>query len=136
METLILHTRQRLQQESDLGEYGAAAVQRALRQRRLRNAPPPGWYLPEVAADRTELDQIDIVEGLKIKDGPLVEVLNAVSLHGGLVASWPQTASVTARGVQKALLHIGGVGGCPGMPNLTRTRCSKGPTTIPISSDA
>jgi hypothetical protein len=56
-----------------------------------------------VAAGRAELDQVDIVEGLKIKDGPLVEVVNAVSLHGGLVASWPQAASVTAPAVQKAL---------------------------------
>ena len=36
-----------------------------------------------------ELDCIDVVEGLVIKGGPHVEVLNAVSLHGGLVASWP-----------------------------------------------
>ena len=129
MEGLILQTRQELRQESDLGEYGAVAVHRALQQRGVRplptirtigrifdrrgqldarrrlrrQAPPPGWYLPEVAAGRAELDQVDIVEGLKIKDGPLVEVVNAVSLHGGLVASWPQAASVTAPAVQKAL---------------------------------
>jgi len=130
LERRILQTRQTLQQDSALGEYGAVAVQHALRQERLRNipsirtigrvferhglldgrhrprrkAPPPGWYLPEVTAARMELDQIDLIEGLKIKEGPLVEVLNIVSLHGGLVASWPQVASVTAHGVQKALL--------------------------------
>lgn len=130
METLILQTRQELREESDLGEYGAVAVHRALQKRRMRSvpsirtigriferhglldarrrprrkAPPPGWYLPEVAAGWAEVDQVDIVEGLKIKDGPLVEVLNTVSLHGGLVASWPQAASVTARSVQKALI--------------------------------
>ena len=130
METLIVQIRQELREESDLGEYGAVAVHRALQKRRVRNlpsirtigriferhglldarrrprrkAPPPGWYLPDVAAGRAEVDQVDVVEGLKIKDGPLVEVLNMVSLHGGLVASWPQAASVTARSVQKALI--------------------------------
>ncbi len=129
-EALILRTRAELRQESDLGEFGAIVVHRTLLKRGVRNvpsirtigrvferygvldgqrrirrkAPPPGWYLPDVAAGRAELDQVDIVEGLKIKDGPLVEVLNAVSLHGGLVASWPQAASVTARSVQKALI--------------------------------
>jgi hypothetical protein len=44
--------------------------------------------MPEVAAAKTELDSIDIVEGLVLKDSPQVEVFNAVSLHGGLVASW------------------------------------------------
>ncbi len=153
METLILQTRQHLQRESDLGEYGAAAVQRALRQRRLRNvpsirtigrvferhglldarrrtrrnAPPLGWYLPDVAADQTELDQIDIVEGLKIKNGPLVEVLNAVSLHGGLVASWPQTASVTARGVQKALIEHWRRWGLPGYAQFDNDTVFQGP---------
>jgi hypothetical protein len=42
------------------------------------------------------LDSFDIVEGLVIKDGPEVEVLNGVSLHGGLVVSWPTAAPVTA----------------------------------------
>ena len=157
METLILQTRQHLQQESNLGEYGATAVQRALRQRRLRNvpsirtigrvferhglldtrrrtrrkAPPPGWYLPDVAADRTELDQIDLVEGLKIKDGPLVEVLNAVSLHGGLVASWPQTASVTARGVQKALIEHWRCWGVPADAQFDNDTVFQGPHHYP-----
>jgi hypothetical protein len=49
-----------------------------------------------VAGARAELDSFDIVEGLVIKDGPQVEVLNGVSLHGGLVASWPTAAPVTA----------------------------------------
>ena len=58
--------------------------------------PPRGWYLPDVASKRRELDSFDIVEGLVIKDGPQVEVLNGVSLHGGLVVSWPMVATVTA----------------------------------------
>ena len=130
MEALVLQTRQELRQESELGEFGALAVHRTLHQRGVGNlpsirtlgrifdrrglldgggrirrpAPPVGWYLPALAAGQVELDQVDLVEGLKIKEGPLVEVLNLVSLHGGLVASWPQVAAVTARAVQTALI--------------------------------
>jgi hypothetical protein len=36
-------------------------------QRRVRRLPPPrGWYLPEVAQDRAELDSFDIIEGLAL----------------------------------------------------------------------
>jgi putative transposase len=64
---------------------------------RTRRPPPPrGWYLPDVAAAKAELDSFDIVEGLVIKDGPEIEVLNGVSLHGGLVVSWPTVSPVTA----------------------------------------
>ena len=66
------------------------------RQRTRRPAPPRGWYLPDVATARAELDSFDVVEGLVIKDGPEVEVLNGVSLHGGLVVSWPRETAVTA----------------------------------------
>src|SRR3984893_17954300 len=65
--------------------------------KRTRRPPPPtGWYLPDVAAGRAELDSIDIVERLAIKDGPHVEVLTAVSLRGGLPASWPVESPVTS----------------------------------------
>jgi hypothetical protein len=66
------------------------------RHRTRRPAPPRGWYLPDVAAARAELDSFDVVEGLVIKDGPEIEVLNGVSLHGGLVVSWPTATAVTA----------------------------------------
>lgn len=74
------------------------------RHRTRRPAPPSGWYLPDVAAGRAELDSFDVVEGLVIKDGPQVEVLNGVSLHGGLVASWPVADAVTARFVTGVLI--------------------------------
>src|SRR5262249_15517449 len=123
LEDLILEMRSRLKSESELGFFGAEAVLAALRARggdprpaertvyrilrrrgvldgrhRVRRPPPPpGWYLPQVARRRRELDSVDVVEGLVIKGGPRVEVLNAVALHGGLVASWPQGESVTAK---------------------------------------
>ena len=121
MEDWVLAVRRELAQ-SDLGAIGAEPIRQALlaqgvaavpsvrtinrilarrgaldRRHRTRRPPPPtGWYLPDVAAARAELDSFDIVEGLVIKNGPEVEVLNGVSLHGGLVASWPTAAPVTA----------------------------------------
>ena len=121
LEDQVLSIRSELA-HGDLGSVGAQAIREALRhrrvsplpsirtinrilarrgaldgQRRTRRPPPPrGWYLPEVAGARAELDSFDIVEGLVIKDGPEVEVLNGVSLHGGLVVSWPSAAPVTA----------------------------------------
>lgn len=115
LEELVLQLRRELRDTSDLGEYGAPAIHREMigrgdpsipsertigrildrrgaldgRRRVRRPAPPPGWYLPEVAAGRAELDSFDIVEGLVIKGGIEVEVLNGTSLHGGLVVSCP-----------------------------------------------
>ena len=129
LEDLVLRARRELA-HSDLGAVGAEPIRQSLlgqgvagvpslrtinrilgrrgaldgRTRTRRPAPPRGWYLPEVAAAGAELDSIDIVEGLVIKDGPQVEVLNAVSLHGGLVASWPVPAPVTAALTVQALV--------------------------------
>jgi transposase len=140
IEELVLTLRRELAETSDLGSHGAEAIQQALRARgleavpsirtigrilerrgaldsrkRVRRPPPPrGWYLPEVASRAVELDSFDVVEGLVIKDGPQVEVLNGVSLHGGLVASWPMAASVTAKAVTEALVEHWRVCGLPG----------------------
>src|SRR5262249_10643862 len=120
LEDLVLRLRRELA-DSDLGAQGAAPIRAALleggaaqvpsertinrilgrrgaldgKARTRRPAPPRGWYLPDLAAGKAELDSIDIVEGLVIKGGPQVEALNCVSLHDGLVASWPRPAPVT-----------------------------------------
>jgi putative transposase len=125
---------------SDLGFHGAEAIHEALegrkveplpsvrtinrilerrgaldgRRRLRRPAPPPGWHLPEVASKRRELDSFDVVEGLVIKGGPQVEVLNGISLHGGLAASWPVEASVTAKLVVESLIEHWRASGLPG----------------------
>ena len=114
-EDLVLSLRNQLRTQSDLGEFGAAVIRSEWLRQKLANppsvrtigrilerrgaldgqkrvrrpAPPMGWYLPEVASACCELDSFDIVEGLVIEGGTEVRVLNGVSLHGGLVASWP-----------------------------------------------
>jgi hypothetical protein len=71
--------------------------------RRRKPPPPRGWYLPDLAAGRAELDNFDIVEALAVAGGPAMQALNAVSLHGGLTESWPVPAPVTAKFTVKAL---------------------------------
>jgi hypothetical protein len=130
VEDLVLMLRRELRERSALGEYGARAIRGELVARRhatvpslrtigrilerrgaldggrriRRNPPPPGWYLPEVAAGRAELDSFDIVEGLALEGGRRIEVLNAVSLHGGLPGAWPQRL-VSAKSTVAALLQ-------------------------------
>lgn len=114
VEQRIAELRKTLREDSVLGEYGAHAIQAELRPelsgvpsiatinralsrqglqdgaRRIRRPPPPkGWYLPALATGEAELDSFDLIEELKIADGPVVWILNGTSLHGGLVDSWP-----------------------------------------------
>lgn len=117
VEKRIIDVRLLLAKQSDLGEYGAQAIRnnllgqpdfqqqlvpsvatinRILQRkglfdagRRVRRKPPsPGWYLPEVAARRAEIDETDFVEGLYLEGGQELCVLNLISLHGGCCASW------------------------------------------------
>jgi hypothetical protein len=139
LEDLVLQIRRELA-EGDRGAVGAAFIRQELqqrgasplpslrssnrllarrgaldgRQRTRRRAPPRGWYLPDVAAAQVELDSFDIVEGLVIKDGPQVEVLNGVSLHGGLVASWPVQTPVSTDVTLAALEEHWRAVGLPG----------------------
>ena len=55
-----------------------------------------------------------MVEGLVIQGGPQVEVLNGISLHGGLAASWPMEASLTAKLVVASLIEHWRAFGLPG----------------------
>src|SRR5512144_2503293 len=157
LEDAVLEVRGQLQAESDLGFVGAEAILEALRARgieappaertiyrilrrrgaldgrsRGRRPPPPrGWYLPEVARRSRELDSVDVVEGLVIKGGPQVEVLNAVSLHGGLVASWPRGESVTAKFVVDCLLEHWRQFGLPGYAQFDNDTIFQGPHVYP-----
>ena len=115
LERQVLDTRRMLREHSILGEFGAPAIVAALREtgasapstatvgrilkrhgqtdatRRLRRpAPPPGWHLPAVASGAAELDSADVIEDLKLKDGPLFSILTAISLHGRTADAWPR----------------------------------------------
>jgi hypothetical protein len=124
----VVRLRRQLLEESTLGEHGREAIQRELRTRgleapsvrtidrildrhglldgkaRVRRPPPPrGWYLPRLAAGHCELDSFDVIEDLKIADGPLLEVLTGVSLHGGLALALPRQ-NIVSRTVEEALV--------------------------------
>ena len=139
VENSVLVVRRELKETSDLGEYGALAIHRELaarghvavpsvrtigrilerrgaldgRRRLRRPPPPPGWYLPDCGEGRAELDSFDIIEGLTLEGGLRLEVLNVVSLHGGLPGSWPQPL-VTAKTAVEALLEHWRQFGLPG----------------------
>jgi hypothetical protein len=131
LEEMILGIRENLRTHSALGEFGALAVRAELvrrlvpsapsvrtigrillrrgaldgRRRIRRAAPPPGWHLPRVVAGMAELDSFDIVEDLIIEGRGGVQILNCVSLHGGLAESWPR-AGITAKiAVESVLDH-------------------------------
>src|SRR5512142_1675244 len=157
IEAQVLAARRALEQSSDLGFHGAEAIHQVLSARkveglptvrtigrilrrcgvldgqaRVRRRPPPsGWYLPEVAARRQELDCIDVVEGLVIKDGPQIEVLNGISLHGGLAVSWPRGSSITARFVVACLIEHWKAVGLPGYCQFDNDTIFQGPHAHP-----
>jgi hypothetical protein len=157
IEDPVLTVRKELGQCSDLGFHGAEAIHEALKARKVeslpavrtinrilerrgaldgrrrirRPPPPPGWHLPEVASKRRELDSFDVVEGWVIKDGPQIEVLNGVSLYGGLAASWPREASVTAKVVVASRIAHWRAFGLPGYAQFDNDTIVQGPHAHP-----
>lgn len=136
VEDRVLDARRWLRQTSDLGEFGARAIHQRLRdqgshtvpslrtigrillrrgaldgRRRVRRpAPPPGWYLPDLAQHAVELDAFDVVEDLVLPDEKEVQVFTAVSLHGRLVQAWPRSSIVTTTVLDALLEHWRAVG--------------------------
>lgn len=100
-------------------------------------APPRGWYLPDVACGQAELDSFDLVEGLNIEDGPLwadagpIEVLNGVSLHGGLVGSWPREAAIRATDIVDHLVEHWRTHGLPAYAQFDNGTVFHGPHIHP-----
>ena len=131
VERLVIRVRSELKDKSILGEYGAEAIKRELlargkvdipavrtigrilerrgvldaRHRRRHPPPPAGWYLPEVGKRSCELDSFDVIEGLVIEGGINIEVLNAISLHGGLIGSWADRTIFARTAVQAMIEH-------------------------------
>jgi hypothetical protein len=156
LERQILALRDELRQDSVLGEYGAAAIRRALqveggapppstrtsgrvlarhgrvdrRQRLRRPPPPPGWHLPEVAARSAEVDLFDVLEDLKLASGPRVDVLTGLSLHGSLCAAWPLRSASTGRILPCLMAHWQTVG-CPAYAQFDNDTRFQGPHQHP-----
>lgn len=57
--------------------------------RRRNVAPPPGWYLPDVAEGCADIDAFDVIEDLVIEGKGRIDVLTAVTLWGPQVQAWP-----------------------------------------------
>lgn len=155
VEQRIVEPRRGLREDSVLGEYGARAIQAALQAemrkapseatinrvlsrrglqdgaRRIRRpAPPPGWYLPEVAAGHAELDCFDFIEDLKIAEGPLVDALTAKSLHGALPDAWI-LGRRSARGTGPRLLRRWQREGAPGYAQFDNDTVFQGAHQFP-----
>lgn len=156
MEQHVLRLRKQLQAKSDLGEYGAAAIHRELlalgkmnvpsvrtigrilyrngaldgRRRIRREAPPPGWYLPEVASGRRDVDSFDIVEDLVIRGGQDVNILTGISLHGGLCGAWPR-AQITAKTTVEVLIKHWREQGLPAYAKFDNDTVFHGPHVWP-----
>lgn len=129
VEQCVLAIRKDLKKNSPLGEHGADAVRNEMqrlgcvclpsrasinrvferngafdgRKRKRLEAPPPGWYLPDVAAGNVELDQFDHIEDLCLEGGRILHVLNGISLHGGLVYSKPISRMTSENTVQNLI---------------------------------
>ena len=129
VEQCVLNLRKQLKENSALGEHGADAILREMKQhdcpvlpsratvnrilkrhgeldgpqRKRFKAPPKGWYLKPLAKKIAELDQFDYVEDLCIEGGNIFQVLNSISLHGGLVGSWPMMRMTSENTVKKMI---------------------------------
>lgn len=151
-ELVVLEVRKWLVENSPLGEHGADAILREMknrgykrlpsratinrilarhdaleaRQRRRYSSPPPGWYLKPVRRGIAELDQFDYVEDLTILGGTNVEVFNAISLHGGLAGSWPMSRMSAENTVQK-LIAFWKQYGCPDFAQFDNSTVFQGP---------
>ena len=134
----VLAWRRELRQ-GDLGFIGAQAIHDALRAqrpkgpwpsrrtigrilkahgaldgvRRVRRAsPPPGWYLPDVAAGTAELDAFDVIEDLPLEAGPRLDVFTTRALWGSVCGAWV-SAVLRARWLCERLETHWRQHGCP-----------------------
>jgi transposase-like protein len=127
-EAIVLRVREDLS-ASDLGDAGSDAIRACMLaggrahipsvrtigrilqrrgvldgRRRIRRPPPPiGWYLPEVAVGSAEVDSFDTIEGLVLRGGIEIQVLNGISVQGALTSCWPRL-SINAASVVELLM--------------------------------
>ena len=122
--------RAELEQLSDLGFHGADAIHEALKSRKVQP-------LPSVRTINRILERRGVLDGRhRIRrpappPGPQVEVLNGISLHGGLAASFPVEASVTAKFVVASLIDHWRAFGLPGYAQFDNDTIFQGPHAHP-----
>ena len=149
----MLTLRVELKDQSDLGEFGARAIRDALKARGTRAAPLGADHRPHPRAargpGRPQADPTARPAGRLVparprgaggpswtastssrawssRAAPHVEVLNATSLHGGLVASWPM-AVVTAKAAVEALVGHWRAVGLPAYAQFDNDTIFQGP---------
>jgi len=156
VEARVVSIRRRLERSSALGDCGAAAIHQTLEEQHARRipsvrtigrilvrqgvldgrrrqrfpAPPRGWYLPDLAQGRAELDAVDIIEDLVIEGGHGVDVLNVFSLFGHLPGSWPM-AEMTAKTVANRLIGHWREVGLPTFAQFDNDTRFQGPHQFP-----
>lgn len=156
LERRIVALRHQLQRGA-LGFVGAQAIQDALRHLRSkvappsvrtigrilkrnglldgvrrvrRTAPPPGWYLPDVAAQRAELDAFDVIEDLPLEAGPRLDVLTTRTLWGPVCGAWI-SATLSARWLCQRLETHWRAHGLPGYAQFDNDSRFQGTHTHP-----
>jgi hypothetical protein len=152
----VLALRQELR-TGDLGFIGAQAVLDVLRARRpksrlpslrtigrilkrhgaldgvrrtRRTAPPPGWYLPDVAAGTAELDAFDVIEDLPLEAGPRLDALTTRALWGAACGAWV-SAALRARWLCERLETHWRKHGCPAYAQFDNDSRFQGTHTHP-----
>lgn len=101
------------------------------RARVRRAAPPPGWYLPEVAAGRAELEAFDFIEDLCLDGGRWFDVLTARALWGPVCGAWPAPGHGTTAHVLAALPEHWRRHGRPAFAQFDNDRRFHGPHRHP-----
>lgn len=78
--------------------------------RRRFAAPPTGWYLPDVAQGRADLDAFDVIEGLVLAGHGPVEVLTALSVWAPSVHAWPSPTTYARQVIEWLLRYWRAIG--------------------------
>lgn len=80
------------------------------RRRSRRAAPPPGWYLPDVARGAADLDAFDVIEGLAIEGRGCLDVMTGIALWAPAVQAWPAPQATARQIVEWLTEHWRAVG--------------------------
>lgn len=109
-----------------LKRHGALDAVRRVR----RAAPLAGWYLPDVACGRAELDAFDVIEDLPLEAGPRLDVFTTRALWGSVCGAWI-SATLRARWLCECLELHWRRHGCPAYAQFDNDSRFQGTHTHP-----